>query len=82
MQLATPEDEIIKQDDDISRNSEIFFIGRGDCEVNVRDERGRENEGIRILEEGDHFGEIQLVYGCRRTATVISRNYNTLAKMI
>jgi CRP-like cAMP-binding protein len=34
------------------------------------------------LEEGDHFGEIQLVYGCRRTATVISRNYNTLAKMI
>jgi len=34
-----------------------------------------------LLTEGDHFGEISLIYKCRRTATVISRNYNTLARL-
>ena len=31
--------------------------------------------------EGDHFGEVSLIYKCKRSASVISRNYNTLAKM-
>ena len=30
---------------------------------------------------GDHFGEITLIYQCKRTATVISRNYNSLARL-
>ena len=59
----------------------MFFIGKGDCEVRVRDERGREHEQIDILVEGDHFGEISLIYKCKRSASVISRNYNTLAKI-
>jgi CRP-like cAMP-binding protein len=31
------------------------------------------------LVEGDHFGEIGMIFGCKRTATIISRNYNTMA---
>lgn len=31
--------------------------------------------------EGAHFGEISLIYGCKRTATVISSNYCTLASL-
>jgi len=31
------------------------------------------------LFEGDHFGEIGLLFGCKRTATVKSVNYGALA---
>ena len=37
-----------------------------------------EEEGS-LLAEGDHFGEISMIYKCRRSATVMSRNYNTMA---
>ena len=36
---------------------------------------------IRRLNEGEHFGEIQIIYSCARTASVISMNYNTFATM-
>ena len=58
----------------------MFFIGRGDCSVSIRDEKGHK-EDSRILDEGEHFGEISLIYRCSRSATVVSRNYNTLAKL-
>lgn len=32
-----------------------------------------------ILIDGDHFGEIGMIYDCKRTATVKSENYGTLA---
>jgi CRP-like cAMP-binding protein len=34
---------------------------------------------VRLLVEGDHFGEIGIVYKCPRTASIVSRNYNTMA---
>jgi CRP-like cAMP-binding protein len=45
----------------------------------VRDEKKVEHHKHRILNEGDHFGEISMIYKCRRTATVLSGNYNTMA---
>lgn len=83
--LNVPEQEVIKQDggpEDRKLQFAMYFIGKGDCKVNIRDERGREHEGVRLLVEGDHFGEISVIFGCLRSASVISRNYNTLAKMI
>jgi len=35
----------------------------------------------RLLVEGDHFGEITMLYGCIRTCSVISRSYSTLARL-
>ncbi len=42
---------------------------------------GHEELLARVLQPGDHFGEISLLYGCNRTATVSANNYCTLAKL-
>lgn len=36
---------------------------------------------VRHLLPGNHFGEIGMIYGTPRTATVLSKNYSTLAKV-
>jgi len=74
--LSVPE-AIFRQDDD---SNDMYFIAKGECEVR-RDYKRRDHEKIRTLRPGDHFGEISLIYGCRRTATVTSRNYSTLGKI-
>lgn len=35
----------------------------------------------KLLTEGFFFGEVGVLYNCKRTATVISRNYNTIATL-
>ena len=59
----------------------MFFVGSGHCRVRVRDTYGREHH-ISMLSKGDHFGEIALIYKCKRSATVISSNYNTFAHLM
>ena len=39
----------------------MFYIGKGYCHVKVRDHQGRELN-IRRLDEGEHFGEVQVIY--------------------
>lgn len=75
--LFIPEDLIAKQDEE---SYDMYFIAKGMCTITVRDVRKFE-QAIRVLKEGDHFGEISMIYKCRRSATVISQNYNTLAKL-
>jgi CRP-like cAMP-binding protein len=74
--FATPEEMILNQFDP---SEEMFFISSGDCTVNIKDNNRREVVGHRLLVEGDHFGEIGLIYDCARTASIQSRNYNTMA---
>jgi len=59
----------------------MYFISKGDCAVTVVDQDGNTEIIERLLTKGDHFGEIGLIYKCRRTASVISRNYNTMARI-
>jgi CRP-like cAMP-binding protein len=35
----------------------------------------------KYLYDGDHFGEIGLIYNTKRTASVISKNYGSLARL-
>ena len=56
----------------------MYFIAKGMCSVVIRDEKKKEQQ-VRILKEGDHFGEIALIYKCRRSGHVVSQNYNTMA---
>jgi len=68
----------------------MYFIAKGSCLVSVKtrnifsvNQSGSQNpvKKVRTLRERDHFGEISLIYGCRRTATVTSNNYCTIAQI-
>ena len=74
--FVLPEEFVFKQDQE---SDSMYFIARGDCLVNIREHDRKEKIAVRVLCEGDHFGEIGLIYNAKRTASVQSRNYNTLA---
>lgn len=57
---------------------DFYFIADGKCEVEVLDEF-RSPHKIRLLTDGDHFGEIALLYNTERTATVRTITYTNLA---
>jgi len=76
--FATPEFEIICQDEPAE---DMYFLSKGDCVVNIKDQRGTDHFAFRLLTTGDYFGEISMVYRCNRTASVVSRNYNTMARI-
>lgn len=68
----------------------MYFIAKGKYDVYVKknhivsvnkySENSREKP-YRSLQDGEHFGEIGLIYNCKRTATVESANYGTLAML-
>ena len=49
--------------------------------VQIRDHNQMHNN-LRVLLEGDHFGEIGMLYGCPRSCSVVSKNYTKMARMI
>lgn len=61
--------------------NDMYLIARGECVVNIRDENNKLVKNFKVLGINDYFGEIGLVYGCKRTSTVMSRKYTTLAKL-
>lgn len=87
--LSEPEEPVVKQDDDMDENGDgdpmemaIYFIkGTGTCRAKIKDHMGRERFQPEVLGEGDHFGEVALIYNSRRSATVISSDYNTFARL-
>ena len=82
--LKTPETILIKQDELIDKEKdEIYFIAKGRCNVIVTDKfQDRSEEKIcRYLDAGDHFGEISMLYQCKKSASVIASNYITCAKI-
>jgi len=76
--LTSPEESIIKQGD---KGEEMYFISLGDCTINIKNRFGVTSETVSLIVEGDHFGEISLLYRCPRTCSVICRNYNTMARI-
>mgnify|MGYP006109260399 CR=1 FL=1 len=76
---STPEVIIFNQGDE-SKDG-MYFITMGDCAVNIIDENRENHVAYALLVEGDHFGEIGVVYDCKRTSTIVSRNYNTMATL-
>jgi len=58
----------------------MYFLARGEAKVIMKDKQGKDHE-ISILKEGSNFGEIAMIYKTKRTASVISLNYSTFAKL-
>ncbi|CAI2377400.1 unnamed protein product [Moneuplotes crassus] len=77
VELKSPEDTIITQN---SKTRDMYYVANGVCCVTVTDYEKKVNT-VRHLLPGNHFGEIGMIYGTPRTASVFSKNYCTLAKM-
>ena len=58
----------------------MYVIAKGACEVTIIDQK-KSVQTMPILRPSDYFGEIGLIYGCSRTATVKSFKYSTLAML-
>lgn len=74
--IREPDDEIIKQGD--KDDFKLYLLAQGECHIWIEDHK-RNKYLKKILRGTEFFGEISLVYGCARTATVVSHKYSTLA---
>jgi CRP-like cAMP-binding protein len=74
--MYVPENEILKQGEPAQG---MFFVSNGDCIISVKDQSGKDHNLLRLLVQGDHFGEISSIFKCKTSATVVSRNYNIMA---
>lgn len=67
----------------------MYFIRNGKFSVHVRtdwlrpvtEDNDSQPEPVTYLIDGDHFGEIGMIFNHKRTATVRSENYGTLAML-
>lgn len=73
--MVHPGVKIISQFDQFSY---LYFIAQGICNVEVIDEEHSLNL-VNILQDGDHFGEISMLFRTECTATVTSAVYSSLA---
>jgi len=77
-----------EDNDDENAKTETFmyFIRTGMFQVTIKSNfyaGGKSQPKIetKYLHDGDHFGEIGLVYNTKRTASVMSKNYGALARL-
>lgn len=66
----------------------MYFISKGKFSVSVKTDHlnpnplldeSQKDQKDQVLVDGAHFGEIGMLFECKRTATVKSENYGTLA---
>uniref|UniRef100_A0A7S3K652 Cyclic nucleotide-binding domain-containing protein n=1 Tax=Euplotes crassus TaxID=5936 RepID=A0A7S3K652_EUPCR len=73
--IFQPEEKIVSQGEAATK---IFFIAKGGCHVYIQN-RNNEKVKVNTLVPGDLFGEVAIINGCNRTATVTANNYSTIA---
>lgn len=49
--------------------------------LSMLDENREYHQAMKLLTEGNYFGEISILYKCPRTADVSSKNFVTLASI-
>jgi potassium voltage-gated channel Eag-related subfamily H protein 7 len=67
------ENEFTKPEQDITtqgeRGDDLYFVAQGSCIVKMIDHKKRERL-VRIIKQGEHFGELSMLYPTVRTCTV------------
>lgn len=76
--LRKPDDIVIEQG---TVAEDFYFIAEGQCQVIITDLWDNEETFTKRLNIGDSFGELGLIFNCKRTATVKTTNYCTFAKI-
>ena len=74
--LHKPDDIIIEEGD---KGKHFYIIAVGKCSVTHKFFPSGPSEKPKILKSGDYFGELSLIFNCKRTCTIKSMNYTTLA---
>jgi len=75
--LFLPENKIIAQGQE---GNWLYFIAHGEWDVTVMTEKQKEIH-VSTIGEGGYFGEVALLKKWKRTASVISKNYTTIARL-
>lgn len=70
-----PETALTIQGDE---GKEFFYVVQGSCHVSVFDEF-KQSHIIRVLHVGEYFGELSLIYNIKRTASVHTVTYTSVA---
>ena len=86
---VNPQEEEDEAEQDEEKKSFMYFIRNGKFSVHVKTDHlrpvttdsGSGPPPVYFLIDGDHFGEIGMIFGGKRTATVTSINYGTLARL-
>jgi CRP-like cAMP-binding protein len=75
--ILLPEFNIIQQGE---QGNDLYCLAKGELAVLVTDQKGLTLPSENLV-QGDIFGEIALLCGCLRTATVRTYVYSTVAKL-
>lgn len=75
--FCQPEQEVVTQGDEPHA---LYFIANGKCEVEILNEH-KQSHRVKVLEKGQHFGEVALIYHTIRTATVRTLTYASIASL-
>ena len=72
LMLLDPEYPLVNQGE---KDNRFFFIKAGECEVYVKDPVSKRDTHVRTLRGGNFFGEVSLLTGQPRTASVRPKIY-------
>ena len=59
----------------------MYFIAKGEVSIHIVETFKNKKTILKNLRVGSYFGEIAMIYGCKRTSEALSEKYSTLAKL-